>query len=316
MRTGDIMNRKPPLVTVGLAVYNGALYLKSALDSLLAQSFTNFELVISDNASTDDTPLICREYVSRDSRVRYVCNATNLGAAQNFNRVFALARGEYFMWAAHDDAYHSEYLTSCLAILENFPEVVLCFTQEVGIDEQGKSLGMRPYRLDTTLRYAEDRFIALLRLDRGSPPIFGLIRTDVLRKTSLIGSYDGSDQVLLAELALQGAFHQIPQDLLLHREHGERSVYQHRDRHSATIWFDTAKERKIIFPQWRWFYGYCRAIGRAPLTMQQKGTCALHMLRWMRMRRNGRKMIDDVKVAFWVISGRVLGMNKRVKNVA
>ena len=92
-----------PRVSIGLPVYNGDNYLAETLDSILAQTFTDFELIISDNGSTDRTEAICRRYAAQDHRVRYVRNPSNLGAARNYKRAFELARGEYFKWNGHDD---------------------------------------------------------------------------------------------------------------------------------------------------------------------------------------------------------------------
>src|SRR2546425_9420098 len=95
--------RAAPQVSVGLPVYNGERYLAEALDSLLTQSYEDFELIICDNASTDRTGEIARSYAAKDKRVRYARNDKNLGAGGNFRRGFALASGEYFRWAASDD---------------------------------------------------------------------------------------------------------------------------------------------------------------------------------------------------------------------
>lgn len=100
----------PPKVSIGMPVYNGEKYIRDALDSLLAQTFTDFELIISDNASTDKTEDICREYVTNDCRVRYLRQSKNMGATANFQYVLNEAIGECFMWAAHDDYWESNWL--------------------------------------------------------------------------------------------------------------------------------------------------------------------------------------------------------------
>ena len=128
-----------PLVTVGMPLYNADRHLREALDSILAQDYANFELVISDNASSDATGSICQAYAARDERVTYHRSERNLGAVWNFNRVFELGRGEYFMWAAHDDLRAPQYLSSCVAAMEVHPEAVLCCTEIGFIDEwEGK----------------------------------------------------------------------------------------------------------------------------------------------------------------------------------
>lgn len=111
------MTDDKPLVSIGMPVYNGERYIRQALDSLLAQDYANFELIISDNVSTDGTQGICLEYAARDERIRYYRNETNLGALRNFNRVFELSSGKYFMWAAHDDVWNPAYVQEVLALL-------------------------------------------------------------------------------------------------------------------------------------------------------------------------------------------------------
>src|SRR5919112_5909956 len=102
-----------PRVTIGLPVYNGERFLEQALDGLLAQTFTDFELIISDNASTDRTPEICQAYAARDSRIRYVRQPENIGAGPNHNILVPMARGEYFKWASHDDLYDPDLVAKC-----------------------------------------------------------------------------------------------------------------------------------------------------------------------------------------------------------
>ena len=127
--TGETMDGKP-LVTVGMPVRNGQSVIEEALESVLNQTMTDFELVIADNASTDETESICRKYVRSDSRVRYHRHDRNLGAAQNFNFTFAQCRGPYFKWMAHDDIIAPTYLERCLKCFEHGPEsLVLVYPQ-------------------------------------------------------------------------------------------------------------------------------------------------------------------------------------------
>ena len=130
-------NSIPPRVSVGMPVYNGQRYVKAALDSVLAQTFRDFELFISDNASTDATEEICREYAARDPRIRYSRNDENIGSARNGNRTIQLATGEYFKSAHHDDLCAPEFLARCIEVLEQHPAAVLCYPQSRVIDEHG-----------------------------------------------------------------------------------------------------------------------------------------------------------------------------------
>ena len=122
------MTQPTPRVSIGLPVYNGERFLARAIDSLLAQDFVDFELVISDNASTDGTGEISRDYAARDPRIRYHRNERNIGAVGNFNRTLDLASGEYFKWAAHDDWCAPQFLGRCVEVLDDDPSTVLCFT--------------------------------------------------------------------------------------------------------------------------------------------------------------------------------------------
>lgn len=114
------------LVTIGMPVYNGGEELRRAIENLLAQTATNFEILISDNASTDGiTPQIIEEFARRDSRIRYTRQPENRGAIANFLWVVAEARGEYFMWAAHDDVWSNNYVETLARCLDNSPDAVL-----------------------------------------------------------------------------------------------------------------------------------------------------------------------------------------------
>src|SRR5262245_56581544 len=121
------MKRAIPLVGIGLPVYNGERFLRQTLDSILAQTFKEFELIISDNSSTDKTEEICLEYSRRDARIRYIRQEINLGASRNYNLVFEMTAGKYFRWAAADDLFSADSLEICVATLEKYPEAVLCY---------------------------------------------------------------------------------------------------------------------------------------------------------------------------------------------
>src|SRR5262249_44963466 len=126
-----------PLVSIGLPVYNGERFLGTCLDSLLAQTYANLEIVISDNASTDGTPALCEEYAARDPRIRFVRSDRNRGAAWNHNQVASMARGVYFRWCGADDALDPRFIEACVATLESQRDAVLAFPLSIVIDETG-----------------------------------------------------------------------------------------------------------------------------------------------------------------------------------
>src|SRR4051794_21949091 len=129
-----------PRVSIGLPVFNGDDFLEQAIESLLGQTFTDFELLISDNASTDRTEEICRRFVARDPRVQYWRNPRNIGGMRNANLTFERARGEYFRWAAHDDICGPTMLERLVAELDTRPDVAVVFAAAVAIDVHGEPL--------------------------------------------------------------------------------------------------------------------------------------------------------------------------------
>lgn len=229
-----------PKLSIGIPVYNGQEFLPDLLDSLLAQSFRDFEILICDNASSDRTPQICRDYERRDSRIRYVRNERNLGAVANFNRVFELSTAPLFKWAAHDDLHHEAYLSTCVRLLEENPDVVLAHTGTAFIDENGALL---PFEQETGSfvepqtgrRYWPDapsigdtpvavgRFWQVLTRARWGTHMFGIVRREALQQTALLPNFAGSDRAMLAELALLGRFRCAEERLFLKRFHANVS---------------------------------------------------------------------------------------------
>ena len=208
-----------PRVSVGLPVYNGERYIAETLDSILAQTFDDFEVIVCDNASRDRTEEICRVYAARDSRIRYVRNSTNLGAAKNYRLAFELSSGEYFRWANCDDLFAPTSLACCVEVLDREPSTVLVYPRTMLIDEHGQTIGEYEDGLHLQFSRASDRFVQLcLRLGLVNA-IYGLIRADVLRKSALIGNFISADMALLAELTLYGKFWEIPDVLFYRRLH-------------------------------------------------------------------------------------------------
>jgi glycosyltransferase involved in cell wall biosynthesis len=229
-----------PKLSIGIPVFNGQEFLPELLDSLLEQTFGDFEILICDNASGDRTPQICCEYERRDSRIHYFRNDRNLGAIANFNRVFELSTAPFFKWAAHDDLYHEAYLATCIALLEDNPDTVLAHTGTVFIDEKGEIL---PFEQETgshidpktgkrywadgadigDTRVAINRFWQVLTRARWGTHMFGVIRREILLQTSLLPNFAGSDRAMLAELALLGRFRCASKPMFLKRLHANVS---------------------------------------------------------------------------------------------
>jgi glycosyltransferase involved in cell wall biosynthesis len=212
------MNSVPARVSIGMAVYNEGEFLRLALSSLLAQDFTDFELIISDSASTDATQRICLEYAAADGRVRYCRNQVNLGPIENFNRVFRLSSGKYFMWASGHDLWAPTFISRCVELLERDPSVVLCYPDAQLMDTAGKLLGVARSNLDTRNCTLLGRF-NLTIWDRGHGfKVYGMTRSDSLWRTRLMQRVWTPDQVLLSELAILGSFVNIPEPLFYARD--------------------------------------------------------------------------------------------------
>ena len=282
------MSKDKPRVSIGLPVFNGENYLAEALDSLLAQTYSDFELLISDNASTDGTQEICRTYAARDRRIRFFRNKINLGAAKNFNRTFELSSGEYFKWAAHDDLCAPEYLERCVEVLDRKPSVSVCHTETIYIDENGEEYlyqNIKDYDdcLDFRLSKPHKRFHDYLfrSADRWNA-VFGVIRASVLKKTPLIGSYVLSDQVLLGELTLRGEMYRVPERLFFRRDiHLPLAMRKTRRDKVYAVWFDPANREKLVLPrELKAFFEYLRAIRRVRLSWNEQAWCYLYMMKW------------------------------------
>lgn len=290
------MKQPHPRVSIGMPVYNGAHYIEEAIDSLLAQTYRNFELIISDNASTDSTPEIIKKYVAKDRRLRYYRNEKNLGLGANQNRVYELARGEYFMLAHHDDVRAPECLERCLEILDHDPTVVVCYTKTQDIDENGNFLDRTDPPLKVNAHRSLERFRDLIRMDHICEPDFGLMRMSCLRRTKLHGDYADSDRVLLAELGLYGRFHKIPETLFYRRAHSLQSTEKFPDRQSRTGLFNPTKTGRLVFPHFREFVEYLLAIKRVPLPWHVKLGCYWEMVKWLKINR--KRLASDLRYAF------------------
>jgi glycosyltransferase involved in cell wall biosynthesis len=212
-----------PRVSIGVPVYNGARFLALTLDSLLAQTYREFEIIIGDNASTDRTEEICRAYAAKDPRVRYVRHEHNLGLARNYMRLLELARGELFRWAAADDLSAPEAVQACVAALDRDPRAILAYPKTTLIDETGKVLEDYEDNLDMPDARPSVRFRLVLSRLALCNAVFGLMRTAVLRQTRGMQSYVPSDVALLAELALYGRFIEVPERLFFRRFHPQAS---------------------------------------------------------------------------------------------
>ncbi len=197
-----------PQVSIGMPVYNGAQFIREALDSLLAQTFTNFELIISDNASTDDTEAICRDYAVKDARIRYVRQAKNLGATANFKFVLDEAVGEYFMWAAADDVWDVKWIATLLPI--SSAEHCISYGTVQTIDGKGNPMQHPANRRNFS--YTGSRLLRRLKYYLepgflGKPnPIYGIYPKQLITSNAwnvLASAKSGTDMLFMYALLAQ-----------------------------------------------------------------------------------------------------------------
>lgn len=266
-----------PTLSVGLPVYNGEKFVARAIESILNQDFRDFELIICDNASTDNTSQICQEYAVRDPRVRYYRNETNIGAAPNHNRVFELATAKYFKWAAHDDEDYPEFFSRCLQVLDSAPDsVVLVYPQAELINQDGEVSGQYVVSVASDHPRPHQRLKKLLTsIDLGTP-MYGVVRSAALRKTRLHGSFIGADYVMLAELAMLGEIREVPHPLLRKRIHPGRSMEAHRTEREHLAWFDpkALRRKRFLQPSDRRALECLLAVNHIQMNLKDKLACA------------------------------------------
>lgn len=195
--------RQPPLVTVGIPAYQKERHLPATLDSLAAQTYGHFEVVIVDNGSTDRTVEICRQRAARDDRLRVFANRYNLGSRRNFNLTFELAQGDYFMWARGHDLWAPTYLERAVDLLEADRDLAMVHAHSREIDEDGEVVGTIHESFDTRGLGRTERMLATWR-DAVGPATLGLVRTAAMDRTRLYQELAGCDIVFLVELAIQG----------------------------------------------------------------------------------------------------------------
>jgi len=287
-----------PRLSIGLPVRNGATTLEPALQALLAQSFGDFELLISDNASTDDTEAIGRSFAAADRRVRYERNPGNIGMAPNFNRVFARTRGDLFKWATGDDVCLPGYLAACIAVLDAHPDVVLAYAKTQFIDAESRTLPITDTGWHLPQESPVDRLRAVLGAEHWVNSLAGVIRRSALTRTRLLPSYPGGDYALLGELCLMGKLVEVP-DVLHQRRLHEGSLSQHR---GETGWVDEYWGRRTAatLPLWCRSRDYLRTVLRADLPLGRKAALVGNVLRYMGGSR-GRlwEEIRDTLSAVW-----------------
>jgi glycosyltransferase involved in cell wall biosynthesis len=258
-----------PLVSIGLPVFNGERYLDRTLSSLLAQTVSDLELIISDNASTDDTQAICEKFARRDARVRYVRQPKNIGAPRNWNFVAYEARGEFFKWATASDLCAPNALERCVEILRMDPAIVLCYGYTQFIDERDHLLEIFGSDIDVGEDRPSERFARVCVMLKLNNMQSGVCRAQVLKRTRLDRLYPSGDMSLMAELALYGKIRLLPDVLLYRRKTRETftSLLTPLERQRV---YDPGASAPIRLIRLRRHLDHLVSIARAPISILEK----------------------------------------------
>jgi glycosyltransferase involved in cell wall biosynthesis len=274
-----------PLVSIGVPVFNGERFLERALDSLLDQTFPDFELIISDNASNDATQAICEAYVRRDRRVRYIRQISNIGAPRNWNVLVHEARGIFFKWASANDYCSPRMLQECVKVMKADPGVVLCYGRTQLVDENDQPLEVYEGDISFDEDRPSERFASVYAQLKLNNAQCGMFRLDVLRLTRLDRLYPSGDKALIAEIALYGRLKVIPEVLL----------FRCQSRRTFTSMLTPVEQQKVYDPEakapMKFILGRRSldnlvSISRAPISVMEKIRAyriALRIARWNRI---------------------------------
>jgi glycosyltransferase involved in cell wall biosynthesis len=291
-----------PLVSVGVPVYNGAATIARALDSLLAQDIdpATVEIVVCDNASTDDTVDICAGYAARDPRIRLHRNPRNLGLAGNYNRTVELARGRYFKWATHDDWHDPRSLRLTVEAMESSPGASVCATGVSWVDEHGVEFERWIPSVDLATPPAHERMQQVVRTMGETHPMYGLLRTDALRRTQGMRSFVGSDRTMIAELALLGPIVQVSD--VLHFYTVSRPA---RQGYRPSLTYDPANKGRLPLRTWRLIYEHLAVVARSDLGPVHKAEVAGTVLRRFAV-RDARRLAAEAYHTSRILGARAV----------
>lgn len=263
------MNLSIPRVSIGMPVYNGEKYIEEAIRSNLAQTYEDFYLYIADNASTDRTEEICRDFASDDKRIKYIRNEKNLGASRNYSVCFEPAKSEYFRWSNADDVIEQSLIEQCIQFLDENKDYVLVYGKTKIIDLDGKLIEYYDDMLNLEQESAYDRFKFFLGNIGLSNILYGLMRRLPLSKTALLGNYTASDINLIGEFTLYGKYKELGDYLFCRRMHPEASSWDRSDSDKQKEFWDPNK-KSFQLDTMRSSYEYYKSIVRAPITYQEK----------------------------------------------
>jgi len=268
------------LVSIGMPLYNAESYVAASIEAHLAQTYADFELILTDNASTDRSEEICRSYASRDSRIRYHRNPRNLGATANYRLAFELAQGPYFRWSPADDLVSPNLLERAVEILSQDSSVFVAYPRTKLIDDKGDFLEDFAENLHLLDERPSLRWKNVRRNIRMGNLHYGLSRRDLLGKTGLIRNYAGGDFPLIAEMSLYGKFFEIPDAFFYRRMHAQASSALKSSADVMAL-YDPSKRKNFFAYNWVHLGANLRSIARAPIPLSEKLRAWSFEARWL-----------------------------------
>jgi glycosyltransferase involved in cell wall biosynthesis len=288
-----------PRVSIGLPVYNGERYLALTIENHLAQSFGDFELIVSDNASTDATADICRQFAARDRRIRYVRQPHNVGVTRNFNGVVAHATAPYFKWSSADDLVAPDLLAKCVAVLDGDSSIVLVHSRTSFIDADGNILPREAPALHLMEEQPSARLNRLWERLAFCNAQYGVMRRESLCRMRLFGPYVGSDLCFLAELSLHGKFYEIEEHLLHRRLHGHAASSLAPEELVAHYGL---RQGQLVLYYWRLLGEHASMMLRAPISLPERMRAFWLLAKRTRWQR--RELTDEIGFLFRYLLGR------------
>lgn len=292
-----------PVVSVGLPVYNGGKFLAQAIESILSQDFSDFELILSDNASMDDTRDICEKYQRQDRRIRYFRFGENLRAPKNFLNALGLSSAPFFMWASHDDLHERSFIRRCLETIQDDPSIALVYPQTKLFNSDSQFMGVAKDYVKADQDDPVERFCHLIWEIGLCNMFYGLFRSDTIKRTDSWNKTLFTDNLLLAEIALAGKIVQIPEPLFI-RRFTRNYDYKSPDERNSQLMGETGLElfkQGISLPHCRFTYANLDLIYNSNLETAQKNVLLQEVLKCFK-KRFGSHMKYEIERAVSLIS--------------
>jgi glycosyltransferase involved in cell wall biosynthesis len=266
-----------PRITIGLPIYNNERNVAESLTSLLGQTYGDFVLLVCDNASTDRTGEIVQEFARRDARVVYHRNPRNIGMFPNFNRVFELTKTPYLKWATGDDYWSPQFLAEALPIIEADASIGAVYPKATFVDFSGKTLSLYEDKVQSLQDDPVARFRTVLDNIRRVHVHLGLLRTSMIARTRLFGAYQGGDISFVADMALYGKLHEMPERYFFRRFHEESSSWNRHDAAHQAKRFNPGNSKGGKFDYVRLYSDYFIRVIRSDLSAAQKAAAVNYL---------------------------------------